>query len=237
MELPLKNIQGATVGSIEVSDAVFDLPLNTAVIHQVMVAQLANKRAGTHSTKTRAEVRGGGRKPWRQKGTGRARHGSTRSPQWRTGGVTFGPKPRDYSQRTPKKMRRLAIRSLLSQKVRDGEVTVVEEFRLPEPKTREVLRALEGLEISTKCLVVNEAISQRELWQACHNLKRVKSVPASTLNTVDLLNYNHLVLSVAAVRRIEELWAQDRPRRAVLATVTPAESEEEQTESGEEQAS
>ena len=237
MELPLKNIQGATVGSIEVSDAVFDLPLNTAVIHQVMVAQLANKRAGTHSTKTRAEVRGGGRKPWRQKGTGRARHGSTRSPQWRTGGVTFGPKPRDYSQRTPKKMRRLAIRSLLSQKVRDGEVTVVEEFRLPEPKTREVLRALEGLEISTKCLVVNEAVSQRELWQACHNLKRVKSVPASTLNTVDLLNYNHLVLSVAAVRRIEELWAQDRPRRAVLATVTPAESEEEQTESGEEQAS
>ena len=237
MELPLKNMQGATVGSIEVSDAVFDLPLNTAVIHQVMVAQLANKRAGTHSTKTRAEVSGGGRKPWRQKGTGRARHGSTRSPQWRTGGVTFGPKPRDYSQRTPKKMRRLAIRSLLSQKVRDGEVTVVEEFRLPEPKTREVLRALEGLEISTKCLVVNEAISQRELWQACHNLKRVKSVPASTLNTVDLLNYNHLVLSVAAVRRIEELWAQDRPRRAVLATVTPAESEEEQTESGAEQAS
>ena len=237
MELPLKNMQGATVGSIEVSDAVFDLPLNTAVIHQVMVAQLANKRAGTHSTKTRAEVSGGGRKPWRQKGTGRARHGSTRSPQWRTGGVTFGPKPRDYSQRTPKKMRRLAIRSLLSQKVRDGEVTVVEEFRLPEPKTREVMRALEGLEISTKCLVVNEAVSQRELWQACHNLKRVKSVPASTLNTVDLLNYNHLVLSVVAVRRIEELWAQDRPRRAVLATVTPAESEEEQTESGAEQAS
>ena len=237
MELPLKNIQGATVGSIEVSDAIFDLPLNTAVIHQVMVGQLANKRAGTHSTKTRAEVSGGGRKPWRQKGTGRARHGSTRSPQWRTGGVTFGPKPRDYSQRTPKKMRRLAIRSLLSQKVRDGEVTVVEEFRLPEPKTREVLRALEGLEISTKCLVVNEAVSQKELWQACHNLKRVKSVPASTLNTVDLLNYNHLVLSVAAVRRIEELWAQDRPRRADLVTATLAEAEEEQAESGEEQAS
>ncbi len=236
MELPLKNLQGATVGSIEVSDAVFDLPLNTAVIHQVMVGQLANKRAGTHSTKTRAEVSGGGRKPWRQKGTGRARHGSTRSPQWRTGGVTFGPKPRDYSQRTPKKMRRLAIRSLLSQKVRDGEVTVVEEFRLPEPKTREVLRALEGLEISTKCLVVNEAVSQKELWQACHNLKRVKSVPASTLNTVDLLNYNHLVLSVAAVRRIEELWAQDRPRRADFVTATPAVAEEEQAESGEEQA-
>lgn len=238
MELPLKNVQGATVGSIEVSDAVFGTPLNTAVIHQVMVAQLANKRAGTHSTKTRAEVSGGGRKPWRQKGTGRARQGSTRSPQWRTGGVVFGPKPRDYSQRTPKKMRRLAIRSLLSQKVRDGEVTVVEEFRLPEPKTREVLRALEGLEISVKCLVVNAALSQKELWQACHNLQRVKSVPASTLNTVDLLNYTHLVLSVAAVRCIEELWAQDRPRRGVVAAIAEDEDAEAgETQPGEEQSS
>ena len=233
MELPLKDMQGATVGSIEVSDAVFDTPLNTAVIHQVMVGQLANKRAGTHSTKTRAEVRGGGRKPWRQKGTGRARHGSTRSPQWRTGGVVFGPKPRDYSQRTPKKMRRLAIRSLLSQKVRDGEVTVVEDFRLPAPKTQEVLRALDGLDISSKCLVVNEAVSQKELWQACHNLKRVKSVPASTLNTVDLLNHTHLVLSVAAVRRIEELWAPDESRGSAPAV----EADEEQAEAGEEQAS
>ena len=240
MELPLKNIQGATVGNIEVSDVVFDTPLNTAVIHQVMVGQLANKRAGTHSTKTRAEVRGGGRKPWRQKGTGRARQGSTRSPQWRGGGVTFGPKPRDYSQRTPKKMRRLAIRALLSQKVRDGEITVVENFQLPAPKTQEVLKALAGLEVTTKCLVVNEATSQRELWQACHNLKRVKSVPASTLNTLDLLNYDHLVLSVAAVRRIEELWAQDRPRHGVMVTTAApeaAEPEAEQAEGGEEQAS
>ncbi len=116
MELALKNMQGSKTGSIEVSDAVFDTPLNKALIHQVMVAQLANKRAGTHSTKTRSEVRGGGRKPWRQKGTGRARQGSIRSPQWRSGGITFGPKPRDYSQATPKKMRRAAIKSLLSQK-------------------------------------------------------------------------------------------------------------------------
>ena len=189
MELPLKNIQGATVGSIEVSDAVFDTPLNKAVIHQVMVAQMANKRAGTHSTKTRAEVRGGGRKPWRQKGTGRARQGSIRSPQWRGGGITFGPKPRDYTQRTPKKMRRLAIKSLLSQKVRDGEVTVVEEFVLPTLKTQEVLKALAGLEIATKCLVVDSGESQKELWQACHNLKRVKSLPAATLNTARSSDY------------------------------------------------
>ncbi len=214
MELSLKNMQGATVGSIEVSDAVFDTPLNKALIHQVMVAQLANKRAGTHSTKTRAEVRGGGRKPWRQKGTGRARQGSIRSPQWRGGGVTFGPKPRDYSQATPKKMRRAAIKSLLSQKVRDGEITVVEEFVLPAFKTQEVLKALAGLEIatSTKTLVVNNANSQKDLWQACHNLQRVKSIPAAILNTIDLLNYDHLVLSVEAVRRIEELWAEERPR-------------------------
>lgn len=214
MELPLKNMQGATVGSIEVSDAVFDTPLNKALIHQVMVAQLANKRTGTHSTKTRAEVRGGGRKPWRQKGTGRARQGSIRSPQWRGGGVTFGPKPRDYSQATPKKMRRAAIKALLSQKVRDGEITVVEEFVLPAFKTQEVLKALAGLEIatSTKTLVVNNANSQKDLWQACHNLQRVKSIPAAILNTIDLLNYDHLVLSVEAVRRIEELWAEERPR-------------------------
>lgn len=214
MELSLKNMQGATVGSIEVSDAVFDTPLNKALIHQVMVAQLANKRAGTHSTKTRAEVRGGGRKPWRQKGTGRARQGSIRSPQWRGGGVTFGPKPRDYSQATPKKMRRAAIKSLLSQKVRDGEITVVEEFVLPAFKTQEVLKALAGLEIatSTKTLVVNNANTQKDLWQACHNLQRVKSIPAAILNTIDLLNYDHLVLSVEAVRRIEELWAEERPR-------------------------
>lgn len=214
MELSLKNMQGATVGSIEVSDAVFDTPLNKALIHQVMVAQLANKRTGTHSTKTRAEVRGGGRKPWRQKGTGRARTGSIRSPHWRGGGVTFGPKPRDYSQATPKKMRRAAIKSLLSQKVRDGEITVVEEFVLPAFKTQEVLKALAGLEIATrtKCLVVNNANTQKDLWQACHNLQRVKSIPAAILNTVDLLNYDHLVLSVEAVRRIEELWAEERPR-------------------------
>ena len=214
MELSLKNMHGATVGSIEVSNAVFDTPLNKALIHQVMVAQLANKRAGTHSTKTRAEVRGGGRKPWRQKGTGRARQGSIRSPQWRGGGITFGPTPRDYSQATPKKMRRAAIKSLLSQKVRDGEITVVDEFVLPAFKTQEVLKALAGLEIatSTKTLVVNNANTQKDLWQACHNLQRVKSIPAAILNTIDLLNYDHLVLSVEAIRRIEELWAEERPR-------------------------
>jgi len=222
MELALKNMQGSTTGSIEVSDAVFDTPLNKALIHQVMVAQLANKRAGTHSTKTRSEVRGGGRKPWRQKGTGRARQGSTRSPQWRSGGITFGPKPRDYSQATPKKMRRAAIKSLLSQKVRDGEITVVEEFVLPALKTQAVLKALATLEITTKCLVVNEANSQKELWQACHNLQRVKSIPAAILNTIDLMNYDHLVVSVQAIRHMEALWAEERPRLPMRRNATVA---------------
>lgn len=222
MELALKNMQGSTTGSIEVSDAVFDTPLNKALIHQVMVAQLANKRAGTHSTKTRSEVRGGGRKPWRQKGTGRARQGSIRSPQWRGGGITFGPKPRDYSQATPKKMRRAAIKSLLSQKVRDGEITVVEEFVLPAFKTQAVLKALAGLEITTKCLVVNETNSQKELWHACHNLQRVKSIPAAILNTIDLLNYDHLVVSVQAIRHIEALWAEERPRLPMRRNATVA---------------
>ena len=222
MELALKNMQGSTTGSIEVSDAVFDTPLNKALIHQVMVAQLANKRAGTHSTKTRAEVRGGGRKPWRQKGTGRARQGSIRSPQWRGGGITFGPKPRDYSQATPKKMRRAAIKSLLSQKVRDGEITVVEDFVLPALKTQAVLKALAELEITTKCLVVNETNSQKELWQACHNLQRVKSIPAAILNTIDLLNYDHLVVSVQAIRHIEALWAEERSRLPMRRSATVA---------------
>ena len=222
MELALKNMQGSKTGSIEVSDAVFDTPLNKALIHQVMVAQLANKRAGTHSTKTRSEVRGGGRKPWRQKGTGRARQGSIRSPQWRSGGITFGPKPRDYSQATPKKMRRAAIKSLLSQKVRDGEITVVEEFVLPAFKTQAVLKALAGLEITTKCLVVNETNSQKELWHACHNLQRVKSIPAAILNTIDLLNYDHLVVSVQAIRHIEALWAEERPRLPMRRNATVA---------------
>ena len=209
--MELKTNTGAVVA---VSDTTFGREFNEALVHQIVTAYMAGGRQGTKAQKTRSEVSGGGIKPWRQKGTGRARQGSIRSPQWRGGGVTFGPKPRDYTQATPKKMRRAAIKSLLSQKARDGEITVVEEFVLPAFKTQEVLKALAGLEIATntKTLVVNNANTQKELWQACHNLQRVKSIPAAILNTIDLLNYDHLVLSVEAVRRIEELWAEERPR-------------------------
>ena len=130
MELPVKNTSGQATGKIEVLDIVFDVPFNAALVHQVAMGHLANKRVGTHSTKTRGEVRGGGRKPWIQKHTGRARHGSIRSPQWRGGGVVFGPKPRDYHHATPRRMRRGAIRCMLAQRVREGAITVVEELNL-----------------------------------------------------------------------------------------------------------
>ena len=207
MELPLKNIQGAVVGSIELSDTVFAVPFREALVHQVMVGQLANRRVGTHSTKTRAEVRGGGRKPWRQKGTGRARIGSIRAPHWRGGGVAFGPKPRDYHHHTPRKMRQEAIRCLLAQKVRDELVTVVEDLELASSKTKEALLLMDSLAIRTKCLVVSGDPAP-PLGLACRNLDRIKSVPAYTINTLDLLNFDHLLLSVGAVRKIEELWAR-----------------------------
>lgn len=224
MELSVKNLGGQVVRTIEVSDAVFGGRFRPAVVHQMMVGHLANRRAGTHSTKTRAEVRGGGRKPWRQKGTGRARQGSIRSPQWRGGGVVMGPKPRDYSQRLPKKMRRLAIRSLLAQRVREDAVTVVEDLSLLAPRTKEVIGVLETMGISRKCLLVT-GDSQPEMGRACRNLPRVKSLPADTINTLDLLNHDHVLLSVAAVRRIEELWAEERPRLPARRAAVPVAAE------------
>ena len=195
MDLPLKNLKGAVVGTIEVSDAVFDVPFRPTLVHQVMVGHLANRRVGTHSTKTRAEVRGGGRKPWRQKGTGRARQGSIRSPQWRGGGVVFGPKPRDYHHHTPRKMRQEAIRCLLAQKI----------------------RTLADLGIGAKCLVVSGEPAP-DLARAYRNLRRVKSLPAYTLNTLDLLNYDHLLMSVGAVRKVEALWDKRQPEPQPLET-------------------
>ena len=217
MDLPLKNLKGAVVGTIEVSDAVFDVPFRPTLVHQVMVGHLANRRVGTHSTKTRAEVRGGGRKPWRQKGTGRARQGSIRSPQWRGGGVVFGPKPRDYHHHTPRKMRQEAIRCLLAQKVRDEMVTVVEEFDLTDAKTKDAIRTLADLGIGAKCLVVSGEPAP-DLARAYRNLRRVKSLPAYTLNTLDLLNYDHLLMSVGAVRKVEALWDKRQPEPQPLAT-------------------
>jgi large subunit ribosomal protein L4 len=212
MEIPLKNSRGEAVGNIEVSEQIFNIPFRAALVHQVMVAHLANRRVGTASTKTRAQVRGGKAKPWRQKGTGRARQGSRVGPHWRGGGVTFGPKPRDYHQNTPKKMRRLAICCLLAQRAREGQITVLEELEIPGAKTRESVRLLANLKITSKCLVVSGTPAPL-LGRAFRNLPRVKSLPAYTLNTLDILNYDHLLMSVDAVRKVEELWADSSLRR------------------------
>lgn len=234
MELPVKDQGGQVVRTIEVSDTVFDVPFNAALVHQVALGHLANRRVGTHSTKTRAEVRGGGRKPWIQKRSGRARQGSIRAPQWRKGGVVFGPKPRDYHHHTPRRMRRGAIRCLLAQRVREGQVTVVDNMALAASRTKDMVSLLEALEVTAKSLVVSGEPSP-ELARACRNLSRVKSLIASTLNTLDLLNHDHVVLSEEAVRKVEALWAQDRPSNG-LHQHTPSDETQQEAESQDEEA-
>jgi len=177
---------GAETGKIELDASTFGIEPNKAVMHQVVTAQLAARRSGTQSTKTRAEVRGGGAKPWRQKGTGRARHGSIRSPQWRGGGVALGPKPRDYSQRTPKKMIRLAVRSALSDRASSGRVVVVGDWGFEAPKTQEAVTALDALGTEGRVLIVAER-TDVNTWRSFANLGRVHVVSPGELNAYDVL--------------------------------------------------
>ena len=214
MELAVKNLSGQQVGTIEVSDSIFAVPFKRALVHQVAVGHLANRRVGTASTKTRGEVRGGGRKPLIQKHTGRARQGSTRSPQMRHGGVVFGPHPRDFHQKTPKRMRQGAIRCLLAQRVRERPITVVEEISIPSRKTKDMVQILQSLEIRSKSLVVSENPSQ-ELQLSCRNIQTVKSLQAANIGTLDLLHFNHLLITVPAIRKIEELWGDKLDRSAL----------------------
>lgn len=197
------NMGGDPVGEIELRDDIFGVAANPAVLHEAVVMYLANRRRGTHDTKTRAEVSGGGRKPWRQKGTGRARHGSIRSPIWRGGGIVFGPHPRDYGYRLPKKVRRLALKFALSEKVRAGELVVVDTFALPAPKTKEALKFLARFEASDGALLVGAAPS-REMKLAVANIAGVKFVPVTNLNVYDILRYPKLIVTREALARIEE---------------------------------
>ncbi|MBF8267595.1 MAG: ribosomal protein [Dehalococcoidia bacterium] len=206
MRLSLWNSLGEKVDTIEVSDHLFDAPLNQALVHQVALAHMANARQGTAATKTRGMVSGGGIKPWRQKHTGRARQGSRRAPQWRGGGVVFGPHPRDYSQRIPKKMNRGAIRCILSQKAREEKLIVLDGFGLPEAKTREMARVLANLRVTTPALIVTP-IAQADVILSARNLHRVKTIPAFQMNALDLLNHDRVIMTLEAVRRAEELWA------------------------------
>ena len=206
MQLPLWDSSGETVDTIEVSEGLFGVPMNEALVHQVAVAHMANARQGTSATKTRGMVSGGGVKPWRQKHTGRARQGSIRAPQWRHGGVVFGPHPRDYSQRIPKKMNRGAIRCILSQKAREEKLLVVNELQLGQAKTSEMARVLSNLGITTPALIVT-LNPQADVILSSRNLGRVKTLPAPQLNPLDLLNHDRVIMTAQAVRRAEELWA------------------------------
>jgi large subunit ribosomal protein L4 len=194
-----------TAGMVELPDDIFGIEPNVAVMHQVVTAQLAAARAGTHSTKGRAEVRGGGAKPWRQKGTGRARQGSIRSPQWRGGGIAHGPKPRDYSQRTPKKMIRLALRSALSDRAREGNVVVVDDWAIDEPKTKRAVELLGSFGLRTKGereerLLVVLFRDEDSVWKSLRNLgKRVQIILPEELNTYDVLVNDRLVFSKATL--------------------------------------
>lgn len=206
MQLPVLDSQGATVGTLEVSDQLFAVPMNTSVVHQAMVRQRANARRGTSSTKTRAQVSGGGAKPRPQKHTGRARQGTIRAPQWRGGGVVFGPHPRSFRQRMPKKMHRLAIRCVLSDKVRENRLTLVQVLDLPQPKTQDMKRVLQALDATSSVLLVTPEVDEKVVLSA-RNLERVKTLPAPNLNVLDLLDHNRLIMTVGAVRKAEELWA------------------------------
>ena len=199
------NIEGKEVGSIELNDAVFGVEVNEHLVHMAVVNQLANNRQGTQSAKTRSEVSGGGRKPWRQKGTGHARQGSTRSPQWTGGGVVFAPKPRDYSFKMNKKEKRIALLSALSSKVAESKIVVVDEFKLDEIKTKKFVEVMNNLKVEN-ALVVLEGENKNVVLSG-RNIPSVKVTATNEINTYDVLKYTTLVVTKAAVEKLEEVYA------------------------------
>ena len=200
------DIKGKKVSDVELAENIFGIEPNEAIVHSVLVNYLANQRQGTQSTKTRAEVRGGGRKPWRQKGTGRARQGSIRAPQWVKGGIALGPKPRSYKYTVNKKERRLAIKSLLSSKVLEKELTVVDKLELKEIKTKTMVKALSDLKVEGKTLIIL-ADKNENVLMSSRNIEGVKTILLNNINVFDLLKYNNLVLPLDTVKKIEEVYA------------------------------
>ncbi len=207
MKAPVYGSNGEVVEQIELSEAIFAVPFNQAVVHQAMVRQLANERQGTASTKTRGEVSASTRKSYRQKHTGRARRGDTKSPLLRGGGVVFGPEPRSYRQSMPKKMRRLALKCLLSTKIREGNLRLVQELDFKEPKTKDMISVLSSLGINCSALIVT-AQSAPSVTKSAANLTEVKVVPSPLINVLDLLSYEMLIATVSAVRNIEGIWGK-----------------------------
>ena len=200
------NILGEQVEDIDLKDDIFDIEVNETAMYEMVKNHLANKRQGTQSVKTRTEVRGGGRKPWRQKGTGRARQGSIRAPHWKGGGVTFAPKPRDYSYRVPKKVRRLAIKSALTSKVLSDEIIVLDELNMEEPKTKEMVKILDSIKANKKALIVMDE-SNENVMKSIRNIPNVEVTIANTLNVYDILKYDSFIITKAAVRKVEEVYA------------------------------
>ena len=205
MQVPLRNMNGQTIGEVELQDEVFGLPIDDskkAVMHQALMRQLANARLGTHDTRTRGEVSGSTKKIWRQKGTGRARQGSTRAPHWRHGGVAFGPHPRSYAQKMPRKMRRLALRSALSSKAAEGQIIILDELTMQSPKSRELLVILDALQLDSSVLIL---MPQQDLAveKSAKNLPDVKTLRANYLNIRDILGYDYLLLPKSALEVVE----------------------------------
>ncbi len=200
----LYDITGKVIGDIELSENVFGQPVNEPVLHQVVVAHLANCRQGTQSAKTRSEVSGGGKKPYRQKGTGRARQGSTRAPQWTHGGVVFAPKPRDYSQKVNAKVRRIALKSALSSKVADSELIVFDALNIEAPKTKEMVKVLKAVDVDKALIVLSD--KDETVERAAANIPGVKTTLVGTLNTYEVLKYKKLILTKDSVAKIEEVY-------------------------------
>ena len=204
-KLSVYNIEGNQVGEIELNDAVFGVEVNENLMHKAVVAQLAASRQGTQSVKTRSEVSGGGRKPWRQKGTGHARQGSTRSPQWTGGGVVFAPTPRDYSFKMNKKEKRIALKSALTSRVNEGKLIVVDELKLEAPKTKEFAKVMANLKANKALVVLSE--NDANVVKSAKNIPTVKTALTNTINVYDILKYDTVVVEKAAVETIEEVYA------------------------------
>lgn len=205
-KVDLFNINGEKVGDIELSDDVFGVDVNENAVHLAVINQLANKRQGTQSTRTKSEVSGGGKKPWRQKGTGRARQGSIRSAQWVGGGVALGPKPRNYRYSLPKKLRRLALKSALTSKVNENEILVLDALNFDNIKTRQMVNVLNNLKIDTSALIVLDGKNEN-VEKSARNLPNVKMATTNTINVYDILKYNRFIITKDAVSKVEEVYA------------------------------
>ncbi|MCW2277815.1 50S ribosomal protein L4 [Heliophilum fasciatum] len=200
------NVEGSQVGELELNEEIFGIEPNEAVVHQTVVALQAAKRRGTHKVKSRGEVSGGGKKPWRQKGTGRARAGTSRSPIWRGGAITFGPQPRDYSIKVPKKVRRLALKSVLSAKVAAGELIVLDTLSMDAPKTKAMAGVLEKLNVDRKALVVTAGVDEN-VFLSARNIPGITPVEAVGINVYDILHHDKMVITKDAVAKVEEVFA------------------------------